>query len=153
VLILSTLFLASCDFGGAKKPKLVVVNVLDKELHNDCHIKGSVNVPFESVQEYAVGHWPKDIELVFYCTNYKCTASGESARQLKALGYAKVFAYEAGIAEWHKLGFPVVGPCSSPVLKDYERPAGLEEPKKTENLSAKKRSPTSMVVSIDPVGT
>lgn len=137
LLIFSMLFLSSCDFGGgAKKAKLVVVNVLDKSLHDDCHIKGSVNVPFEQVQEYAAAHWPKDTELVFYCTNYKCSASGEAARQLKALGYEKVYAYEAGIAEWHKLGFAVVGTCSSPVLKDYERPEGLEEPTDVTVLSS-----------------
>ena len=128
MLTLSCLMIAGCDFGSGSKPRLVVVNVLDKELHTDCHIKGSVNVPFEQVQEYAIANWSKDTELVFYCANYKCTASGESARQLKALGYEKVYAYEAGTAEWKKLGYPVEGPCSKAYLNDYEKPAGMEEP-------------------------
>lgn len=36
-----------------KKSGLVVVNVLDEELYNDCHIQGSVNIPFEKVDELA----------------------------------------------------------------------------------------------------
>lgn len=127
-LALSCLLIAGCGDTGTDKPRLVVVNVLDKALHEDCHIKGSVNVPFEDVQEYAVANWSKDTELVFYCANYKCTASGEAARQLKALGYEKVYAYEAGTAEWKKLGYPIEGACKKPYLNDYEKPEGLQEP-------------------------
>lgn len=113
----------------------VVVNVLDKKYYDDCHIVSpsiaSINVPMEQLQEYAldVTHgWNKDTTtIIVYCGNYKCLASGESAKMLKELGFKNVWAYEGGIAEWKYLGYPVEGTCGTDVsgfLSDYQKPEG-----------------------------
>lgn len=103
--------------------QLVVVNVLDKEFYDDCHIKGSINVPFMELEEYAEKNWNKEeTHIVLYCGNYKCTASGYGARMLRDQGYKNVWAYEGGSAEWIQKGFPVVGPCKESYLQDYEAP-------------------------------
>lgn len=111
-----------------QKPSLYVINVLDKESYDDCNIAGSVNVPFADVESFA-----KDIdrntEMVVYCANYMCTASGAAAQKLKEMGFEKVWAYEGGTAEWYQLGkadsnYPVKGSCAASYLTAAnEKPA------------------------------
>lgn len=106
-----------------KEASLVVINVLDKDLYNDCHIKGSVQLSLEDVEAYAK-KLDKKTEVVTYCSNYMCTASGETCRMFKQMGFPHVWAYEAGMAEWHQKGLPIEGACKSPYLKKtIEKPA------------------------------
>ncbi len=112
----------------------VVVNVLDTEFHNDCHIKESFNVPFMELEKYADEHWDKNkTQIVLYCGNYKCTASGYGARMLREKGFKYVWAYEGGTAEWIQKGFSVVGPCKEAYLQEYELPEGVHKKMKEEN--------------------
>lgn len=111
----------------AANAKLRLVNVLDKALFDDAHIKGSatvasVNVPFVDPAKFAaeVKEWDKAIPVVTYCTNYFCTASGEAAEELMKLGFTNVYAYEAGMAEWVQLSktnpeYAVEGPANNKV--------------------------------------
>lgn len=87
---------------------LYVLNVLNSEQYNECHIPGSINVPFDKVADFAQ-EIDKESEVVCYCSNYQCTASGYAAKQLKELGFEHVCAYEAGMAEWYQQGLPVEG--------------------------------------------
>jgi len=84
------------------EPRLRVVNVLSKDLYDDAHILGSEHVNFSDVQKEAQS-WNKEDVIVFYCSNFQCQASGEAARQVKALGFEHVMAYEGGMAEWYQL--------------------------------------------------
>lgn len=125
----------------SKKTGLIVVNVLDKEYYDDCHIKGSIHVPYEKVADFAatVDH---EAELVFYCSNYMCTASGAAAQELMDLGFKHVWAYEAGMAEWYQAELPVDGPCKKPYLLKKVMQPELEERKdisiiSTEDLARK----------------
>jgi len=121
-IVLTSLLLVGCAFLKKKEPaKLQVVNVLDRDLFDDCHIKGSVNVPFEQLESFAKG-LDKDTPIVLYCSNYKCTASGLGARMLKDVAFKDVWAYEAGLAEWYQLGLPVNGPCKEAYLKMENKP-------------------------------
>lgn len=103
-----------------QKPSLYVINVLDKESYDDCKIAGSVNVPFKDVESFAQ-NIDRSTEMVVYCANYMCTASGAAAQKLKEMGFEKVWAYEGGTAEWYQLGkangeFPVEGACAASYL-------------------------------------
>ncbi|MGE0010581.1 MAG: rhodanese-like domain-containing protein [Candidatus Babeliales bacterium] len=127
--------LAGC-FGPEKKDGastqraegLVIVNVLEPKYHEDCAIKGSINVPFDNLMEYAEKNWDKEkTHIVLYCGNYACTSSGAGARQLKDRGYKNVWAYEGGTAEWQHKGAPIVGKCESGFLKNFEVPEGYAE--------------------------
>lgn len=101
---------------------LYVINVLDKDEYEDCHIKGSVQVALEDVPTF-VKDLNKQTELVIYCSNYWCSASGQVAQQLMNLGFKNVWAYEAGMAEWYQQQLPVVGPCAASYLtKKIENP-------------------------------
>ncbi len=93
---------------GTKQSGLVVINVLDKELFDDCHIKGSMNLPFEMIDEQ-VESIDKQAEVVIYCSNYQCTSSEYVAKKLCEKGFCNVAVYEAGMAEWYQKGLPIEG--------------------------------------------
>jgi rhodanese-related sulfurtransferase len=95
-----------------ESPSFVLVNVLEKKFYDDCHIKGSINLEFDKVLDFARNNWDKEkTEVVVYCSNYQCTASGSVAKDLVAEGFKKVYAYEGGTAEWYQKGYPTEGPC------------------------------------------
>lgn len=93
---------ATCQKPAQTAPVVRVINVLDEKLYNDAHIKGSVHVDFANVKD-AAANWGKDDTIVFYCSNYQCGASFESAKQLKEMGFTNVMAYEGGMEEWNRL--------------------------------------------------
>lgn len=114
------------------KQDLYVINVLDKVNYEDCHIAGSKNVPFEDVETFAKD-LDRNAEVVVYCSNYMCSASAAAAQKLKDMGFANVWAYEGGTAEWYQLGlkekdnYPVEGSCQSSYLAaSNEKPAHAE---------------------------
>lgn len=115
--VIATLFLTGCNFGKKQTPEtLKVINVLDKNLYDDCHIKGSVHVPFEDVENKAM-KWDKSTKIVVYCSNYTCTASGFIAKMLLKMGFEHVWAYEAGMVAWYQAGLPCDGPARQEYLK------------------------------------
>jgi len=109
--------ISSCWKGATELQKgFVVVNVLDKELYDDCHIKGSINIPFDKISD-TPKLIDKDAEVVMYCSNYMCSASSEARKMLMQMGYKKVGVYEGGTAEWLQKGYPVVGSSVQGYLK------------------------------------
>jgi rhodanese-related sulfurtransferase len=111
------LVLPGCWSSSEKKTGLVVINVLDKQMYDDCHIKGSICIPFEQLAERIVDEIDKDAEIVLYCSNYMCASSGYGCKQLAGLGFTNVSAYEGGTAEWYQEGLPVEGPANQKYLQ------------------------------------
>jgi rhodanese-related sulfurtransferase len=88
------------------KKTLLLVNVLSKELYDDMHILGSEQISYEDIEKTVETTWKnydKNTVFVFYCSNYACSASGESAEILTKAGFNKAFAYEGGMSEWFNL--------------------------------------------------
>ena len=88
-----------------------LVEVLSEESFNKFHLPGAINVPIgedfaERIQE-AVPE--KDKPVIVYCANTECDASPKAAKQMDDLGYATVYDYEAGKADWKAAGLPVEG--------------------------------------------
>ncbi len=107
--------------------KVMLINVLPKDMYDDCHIKGSVNVPLDNLESFAKS-LDKDQPIVLYCSSYSCTASAKGWRMLNALGFKNLWAYEGGMNEWFHADFPSVGNCTAPYLSNQiEKPE--EEPK------------------------
>lgn len=103
---------------AAEKPaSLYVVNVLSKEMYVDAHIKGSIHMDLDDLEDYA-SKWDKETPVVFYCSNYQCSASGHAAKVFKKAGFKHVYAYEGGAAEWSQLGYPMEGP-QTPEVSGY----------------------------------
>ncbi len=92
-----------------------LINVLDQEYYQDCHIKGSENIPLAELEEKAA-QWDKDEQIVVYCARYECSASRDAAQKLQSLGFSKVMAYEGGTKEWLSKGYDVQGPCQKEYL-------------------------------------
>jgi len=127
LILLALILLSSCSCTKkGEKPELLVVNVLDQEFFNDCHIKGSVNVPFEQLEDFAK-KLDKDTHVVIYCSNYQCTASFLGARMLKQMGFKNVWAYEAGMAGWFQEKLPVEGSCTQSYLTMINKPLDMEK--------------------------
>ena len=105
----------------AQNPKLLVINVLSANWHNDCHIAGSINIPLTEFI-YKVGSFDRSQDIVVYCALDACDASEKAYILLHCMGFTSVFDYIGGIKEWFQLGFPVNGPCQASYLhKDVAR--------------------------------
>lgn len=110
-------FISGCEQQpvSVEQQDLYVINVLDKAMYENCHIAGSIQLELEEVEAF-VKNLKKNTELVIYCSNYMCSASGQIAKKLKNLGFTQVWAYEGGVAEWYQMGLPVKGICSDTYL-------------------------------------
>lgn len=108
--------LSGCTlFKSAKQePSLLVVNVLNKDLYDDCHIPGSIQVDFDKIMEVSQ-KWSKSTKIIVYCANYSCSASASAVRSLIDLGF-DASEYAAGMAGWKQSGLPVNGPALSAYL-------------------------------------
>ena len=88
---------------------LVIVEALGPEHYESSHLPGAVNLPYEFVDEAEKVLPDKDDEIVVYCMNTGCSASGEEARELVEMGYSRVLHYAAGKQDWIRAGLPVEG--------------------------------------------
>lgn len=99
-----------------------VINVLSPDVYKDCHISGSINVPFDQLAEYS-DVLPKDADIIVYCASYMCPMSKRAWQLLKDKGFTNIRAYEGGTAEWHALGYPTEGPATLSYLQEsYDKP-------------------------------
>lgn len=134
ISLLAILLPGCWDSNSSDKNKLLVLNILEPELYQDCHIAGSINVPLDELETY-VRDLDLNRELVVYCSNYLCTASAYAAELLQKLGFKQVYAYEAGMAEWHQRGLPTTGPATQRYLNlSVSQP---EEQKESDNHTHK----------------
>ncbi|KKP35666.1 MAG: Sulfurtransferase [candidate division TM6 bacterium GW2011_GWF2_32_72] len=110
---------ACLGFWGKKevcKSDLLVIYVLDKEMYDDVHIKGSIHVYLEDLESFAKG-LDKEQQIVVYCSNPMCSASASAWKTLNDLGFNNVWAYEDGMAGWYQAGLPCEGPATEDFLK------------------------------------
>ena len=87
----------------------VLVDALGTEHYESTHLPGSVSLPYEFVDEAERVLPDKDAEIVVYCMNEGCSASGEEVRELTEMGYTNVRHYSAGKQDWMRAGLPVEG--------------------------------------------
>src|SRR5580765_6510536 len=97
IFITATLVGSLLSFVGCTKVQdstffegVVVINVLEKELYDDCHIVGSISVPFEQLEPYAREHISPSADVVIHCSNYLCSASEQGVKILKRMGFKNV---------------------------------------------------------------
>lgn len=85
----------------------VLVDALGQQHYERSHLPGAVNLPLESVDDAEQKLPDKDAEIVVYCMNVACAASGEEVRELGEMGYTNVRHYVAGKQDWIEAGLPV----------------------------------------------
>lgn len=94
-----------------------LVNVLDPQYYEDCHIRGSINILLDNVEEWAA-NLDKDSRIVVYCASYLCPMALTAYMKLNAMGFSNLSVYEGGMNEWYHMNLPVEGPCRQPYLVD-----------------------------------
>ena len=129
IFVVATMFFSGCWKSETKdkSSNLVVINVLDKDYYDDCHITGSINIPFEDVETH-MKNMDKKKHYVFYCSNYACTAAPFSAKMLKDAEFEHVFVYHGGIVEWYQHKYPYTGPAEKSYLQDSNDKLDMDEP-------------------------
>jgi len=89
---------------------LIMINVLSEETYVDCHITGSINIPYDRLVEIA-SSWEKDKEIVVYCAQSTCPKSQQAYELLVDMGFTHVSQYQGGIKEWIHKNFDATGMC------------------------------------------
>ncbi len=91
-----------------KEHSVILVDVMDEEIHRNIHIKGAINIPFSKLEHDAfIKLDPKDV-IVTYSIDYDCPVSRFAAKKLWEFGFRKVYYYPGGLKEWLEASFPVV---------------------------------------------
>lgn len=91
----------------------VFVDAREPEEFEEGHIKGAINLPFDTFDD----HWsqvepllPKDAKIVTYCSGTECDASLLLARLLvQRYGYQNVEIFFAGWPAWVRTRLPIDG--------------------------------------------
>ena len=112
------LVLVGCNFFNStkKNPQLVIINVLDNKEFDDCHIVGSINIPFSEF-ENKVASFNKNNHYILYCADYACMSSGYCAKLLRDANCKNVWEYAGGIVEWYQKGYPTEGAAQEEYLR------------------------------------
>lgn len=96
---------------------LTLINVLNEETYIDCHITGSINIPFNRLVE-TISSWEKDKEIVVYCAQSTCPKSRQAYEVLTDMGFTHVYEYQGGMREWFHKKFDSTGTCTMRYLHD-----------------------------------
>lgn len=86
-----------------EKRDFVLIEALPEENFRKEHLPGAINIPVKDERfEDKIRESVPDTEkpVVVYCANTDCPASPEAGRKMEAMGYSKVFDYEAGKEDW-----------------------------------------------------
>jgi rhodanese-related sulfurtransferase len=87
----------------------VLVEALSPAHYASSHLPGAINLPYEFVDEAEKVLPDRDAEIVVYCMNRECSASGLEAEELEEMGYSKVLHYADGKQDWIRAGLPIEG--------------------------------------------
>lgn len=96
---------------------LIIINVLSEETYIDCHITGSINIPYDRLIE-TVSSWEKDKDIVVYCAQNSCSKSHQAYELLIDMGFIHVYEYQGGIKEWLHKNFDTTGICTMRYLHE-----------------------------------
>ncbi len=87
----------------------VFVDARPAEVYRYGHIRGALNLPLESVDEFLpdfMAQIPPDSLIITYCDGQNCHLSKEVALQLSARGYSHVEVLRNGWSAWKDAGLP-----------------------------------------------
>ena len=126
LIVCSLLVLSGCWSSSNNQSKLIIINVLDPDYYQDCHIPGSINIPFEKFEDRMKTLNKKDSH-VLYCSNFACTAAPFAANLLQASGFENVALLPGGIVQWYQKGYSYTGPATMEYLQEENEPFEGEE--------------------------
>ena len=94
---------------------LVIINVLPTPVGQNCLIPGSRSIHVDNLEKHTKD-FPKDAENTVYSLDYACPSGPKGYKKLDELGFANVYLYHGGIAEWFQAGELCGGPCDHEAL-------------------------------------
>lgn len=103
------------ESAGMRPYSLRVINVLPKAVCADCHIPGSINIPYHLLAR-RVKNWAKDSNIVIYCVGLNCPLARYACELLKELGFWRVRLFDGGLRTWKKESLPTMGRCTAGYL-------------------------------------
>ena|SRR5919106_1860042 len=90
-----------------------LVEVLPADEFEDEHLPGAVNIPLKSLDAETTSALDPQRPVIVYCYDYQCDTSPRAASWLECLGFARVYDYVAGKADWGSFGLPLEGAADS----------------------------------------
>lgn len=82
---------------------VVLIDVLSNDAFKKQHIPMSINIPGDQpqfVQMVMAVTGDKYREIVLYSSGFECGASSNAARKLQEAGFARIYDFQGGTAEW-----------------------------------------------------
>jgi rhodanese-related sulfurtransferase len=99
---------------------IIVINVLSAQSFEECHITGSINIPYAELPE-KLNSIDKNKKVVVYCAHKDCPAAGDAYRSLEAAGFTNIFYYRGGMREWLQTDLKTEGICKATYLHELDR--------------------------------
>lgn len=112
----------------------VIVDVRSISDYNVSHIKDAVSLPYYNT---SLAAWPKDTDLVLYCSGTGCPLANNSAVLLMRAGYTSVKVLKGGMNDWELKGFPMFHSTTKTADKFACRPMQSKELYKRLSAGAK----------------
>jgi len=86
----------------------LLIDTRSAEAYAECHITGSISLPYRNISEETTAGFDKDQLIVLYCWGPACNAATKAAVRLSALGF-RVKEMLGGIEYWRRENGPVEG--------------------------------------------
>src|SRR5689334_6170303 len=83
-----------------------IVEVLAPKEYEEEHLPGAIHIPLLHMNASSVSRLDKKKPVIVYCWDYQCDLSPRAAARLESLGFADVYDYAAGKADWIAMGLP-----------------------------------------------
>ncbi|MDD5163198.1 MAG: rhodanese-like domain-containing protein [Candidatus ainarchaeum sp.] len=87
--------------------KFLLVEVLSREEYGQGHLPNAINIPLSELPERASKELEKEKEIIVYCSDFSCRASGTAAHFLLHMGYQNVKEFAGGKKQWVQAGYPI----------------------------------------------
>jgi rhodanese-related sulfurtransferase len=103
----------SLDDAAARyqSPETAFIDARDPEDYAIARIKGSINVPFDYLEEnwdaYNATGFKKSKEIIIYCSGAECESSLMLGREMAFQGYTNIHIFYGGWREWERAGLPI----------------------------------------------
>lgn len=89
---------------------VAIFDVLSSESYAAQHVPESISAPAKEADflEQVARHVEnKNAPVVVYCASESCQLSPAAAQKLVDAGYAEVYDFKGGLAEWQEAGYPL----------------------------------------------
>lgn len=86
-----------------------LVEVLPKREFEELHLPEALSIPLRKLESLAPQMLDRDRAVVVYCWDTACDLSPRAAARLERLGFADVYDYVPGKADWLEHGLPTEG--------------------------------------------